>query len=195
VFARVGLTLALAGALAAASLHARGAPPTRREAAAFQQKIDALKLHQKNRRTVITENELAAYFMFDAAKDLPVGVVRPSITVLGPNRLAGSAVVDLDAVRKASPPSSLLDPKNLLIGRVPLSAVATFTAANGMGKFLLESAKIGNLPLPKLLLDEIASYYTRSETRPQGYTTEDPWPLPVGIREVHIVPGQAVIIQ
>src|SRR6185437_12008453 len=115
--------------MAAASLHAVGAPPTKREAATFQQKIDALKLHQKNRRTVITENELAAYFLFDSAKDLPVGVIKPSITVVGPNRLAGSAIVDLDAVRKANPPTSLLDPKNLLVGRVPLSAVATFTSS------------------------------------------------------------------
>jgi len=187
--------VALAGAMAVASLHAGGAPPTRRDAASFQQKIDALRKQTPKRRTIVTENELAAYFMFDAAKDLPVGVIDPSITVLGPNRLSGRAVVDLDAVRKASPPTSLLDPKNLLIGRVPLSAVATFTATNGQGRFLLESAKIGSLPLPKLLLDEIASYYTRSEARPQGYTTEDPWPLPVGIREVRIAPGQAVIIQ
>ena len=181
--------------LGVASLHAAGPPPTRREAATFQQKIEALKAHQKNRRTVVTERELAAYFMFEAAKDLPVGVVNPSITVLGPNRLSGSAVVDLDAVRKASPPTSLLDPKNLLIGRVPLSAVATFSGSNGMGKFVLESAKLGSLPLPKLLLDEIASYYTRSDTRPQGYTTEDPWPLPAGIRDIRISPGQAVIVQ
>ena len=170
-------------------------PLTKRDAATFQQKIDTLKQHQKNKRTVVTERELAAYFAFEAARDLPVGIVNPSITVLGPNRLAGSAVVDLDAVRRASPPTSLLDPKNLLIGRVPLSAVATFTGTNGMGKFVLESAKIGNLPLPKLLLDEIASYYTRSDTRPQGYTTEDPWPLPAGIRDIRITPGQAVITQ
>lgn len=185
----------LVALLSGALLGAAGPPVTKREAATFQQKLEILKQHQKNRRTVVTERELAAYFMFEAAKDLPVGIVDPSITVLGPNRLSGHAVVDLDAVRKASPPSSLLDPKNLLIGRVPLSAVATFTGANGLGKFVLESAKIGNLPLPKLLLDEIASYYTRSAEHPQGYTTEDPWPLPAGIRDVRITPGQAVITQ
>ena len=189
------LALALAGVVVSTSLYASAAPPARREAVSFQQKIDALKKQQPKRRTVITESELAAYFMFDAAKDLPVGIIDPSITVLGPNRLSGRAVVDLDAVRKALPPTSLLDPKNLLIGRVPLSAVATFTGSNGMGKFVLESAKIGNLPLPKLLLDEIASYYTRSDVRPQGYTTEDPWPLPAGIRDIRITPGQAVIVQ
>ena len=184
-----------AAASAVVTLGAAAGPPSKREAAEFEQKIGKLREHQPKRRTVITENELAAYFLFDASKDLPVGLVNPSIKVLGPNRLSGSVVADLDAVRKASPPKSLLDPKNLLLGRVPLSAIAVFTSKDGMGKFALESAKLGNLPLPKLLLDEIASYYTRSESRPNGYTTEDPWPLPAGIREIHITPGQAVIVQ
>ena len=189
MFAKLSLAIALASALAV------GAPPTKREAAVFQQKIDALKKEQKKRRTIITENELNAYFIHESAKDLPVGVVNPQLTVLGPNRVSGRAVVDLDAVRKASPPTSLLDPKNFLIGRVPLSATAVFTSGNGMGKFALESAKMGSLPLPKLLLDEVVSYYTRSESRPNGYTTESPFPLPVGIREIQITPRQAVIIQ
>ena len=188
MFTKLSLAIALASALAA------GAPPTKREAAVFQQKIDALRKEQKKRRTIITENELNAYFIHES-KDLPVGVVNPSLTVLGPNRVSGRAVVDLDAVRKASPPASLLDPKNFLIGRVPLSATAVFTSSNGMGKFALESAKMGSLPLPKLLLDEIVSYYTRSESRPSGYTTESPFPLPIGIREIQITPRQAVIIQ
>lgn len=183
------LLLALAAVLAAP------AAPTKRDAALFQQKIELLRKEQPKRRTVITQNELDAYFRYDAAKDLPVGVVNPTLVALGPNRVSGSAVFDLDAVRKASPPQSLLDPKNLLIGRVPLSAVATFTSSNGMGKFVLESAKIGNLPLPKLLLDEVASYYTRSATNPNGYTTEASFPLPVGIREIHVIRGQALVVQ
>ena len=58
----------MAWVCAAATLCA-GAPPSKHEAALFQQKLDAIKA-QKPRRTVLTENELNAYFMFDAAKDL-----------------------------------------------------------------------------------------------------------------------------
>ncbi len=175
-----------------------GAAPTKREAALLQQKVDAIKAVKKDkrlRRTVITENELNAYFLFDAAKDLPTGVINPAITIAGPGRVSGSAVVDLDAVRKASPPKSLLDPKNLLIGRVPLSAIGVLTTNNGVGKFALESAHLGNLPLPKLLLDEIVSYYTRSAERPGGFTTDDSFMLPSGIREIQVTRGQAVVIQ
>ena len=100
----------------------------------FQQKIEIIRRAQASRRTVVTERELAAYFALDAAKDLPVGIVNPAVTILGPNHVAARAVVDLDAVRKASPPKSLLDPKNLLIGRVPLSAIATFSSGGGTGR-------------------------------------------------------------
>jgi hypothetical protein len=195
---------ALFGAIAVASLHAAGAPPTRREAASLKQKVDAINgLAEKSaksarkqpRRTVITENELNAYFLFDAAKDLPVGVVNPAISIPGPGRVTGSAVVDLDAVRKASPPKSLLDPKNLLIGRLPLTATGVLTTSNGTGKFALESANVGNLPLPKILLDEIVSYYSRSPERPGGLSIDDPFMLPAGIREIQVTRGQALVIQ
>jgi hypothetical protein len=190
VFAKLCVAVALASAL--------GAAPTKREAALLQQKVDAIKAVKKDkrqRRTVITENELNAYFIFDAAKDLPIGVIKPAITIAGPGRVSGSAVVDLDAVRKASPPTSLLDPKNLLIGRVPLSATGVLTTNGGVGKFALESAHLGNLPLPKLLLDEIVSYYTRSAERPSGFTTDDSFMLPAGIRDIQVARGQAVVIQ
>jgi hypothetical protein len=185
----------LAGAIAVVTLHAAPAPPSKRESASMLQKIEIINRKQPRRRTVITENELNAYFQFDAGKDLPVGVVNPAIAIQVGGRLWGRAVVDLDAVRKASPPRSLLDPKNLLMGRVPLTATGVLTTNNGTGQFAVESANIGNLPLPKLLLDEVVSYYTRSESRPGGFTTDDRFPLPAGIREIQVTPGQAVVVQ
>lgn len=187
------MAIALLWAGAFVALAAVGAPPSKHEAAVFQQKLDAIKA-QKPRRTVLTEDELNAYFQFDAAKDLPVGVVNPAIAIQADGHLWGRAVVDLDAVRKANPPKSLLDPKNLLIGRVPLTATGVLTTSNGTGRFALESASVGNVPLPKLLLDEIVSFYTRA-AKPGGYTTDDPFPLPSGIREIQVSRGQALIIQ
>jgi len=201
--------VALGGVLAATTLlAATGSPePTRRDAQALQQKvatINELALQSARasgkgprtlRRTIITENEVNAYLVFDSARDLPAGVVNPSIAILGDGRLSGRAVVDLDAVRKASPPKSLLDPKNLLMGRLPLTATGVLTTSDGTGRFSLESANVGTLPLPKLLLDEILSYYTRSTSRPGGVSIDDPFALPASIREIQVARGQAVIIQ
>ena len=167
----------------------------------MKQKVDAINAlaatapRKAPRRTVITETELNAYVLFDAAKDLPAGVVSPSVTIVGPGRVSGKAVVDLDVVRKASPPKSLLDPRNLLVGRLPLAATGMLTTSNGTGKFALESASVGSLPLPKLLLDEIVSYYSRSHERPGGLSLDDPFVLPAGIREIEVTRGQAVIVQ
>lgn len=168
----------------------------------MKQKVSAInELGEKpsktpgRRRTVITENEVNAYFLFDAMKDLPAGVVNPSIAILGPGHLSGRAVVDLDAVRRASPPKSLLDPKNLLMGRLPMTATGVLTTSNGTGQFVLESASVGNLPVPKLLLQEIVSYYSRSADKPGGIAIDDPFKLPAGIREIQVTRGQAVIIQ
>jgi hypothetical protein len=195
VHSKSHLAVALAGVVAAAALAAAsGAPPTRRDAASMKQKVDAINEH-KPRRTVITETELNAYFVFDAAKDLPAGVVSPALSIVGPGRVSGTAVVDLDVVRKASPPKSLLDPRNLLVGRLPLSATGVLTTSNGTGRFALESASVGSLPLPKLLLDEIVSYYSRSHERPGGLSLDDPFMLPAGIREIEVTRGQAIIIQ
>jgi hypothetical protein len=185
----------LTGAVAVVTLQAAPAPPSKRESASLLQKVEAINKKQPRRRTVITENELNAYFQFDATRDLPVGVVNPAIAIQPNGRLWGRAVVDLDAVRKASPPKGLLDPKNLLMGRVPLTATGVLTTSNGTGQFALESAAIGNLPLPKLLLDEVVSFYTRSESRPGGYTTDDRFPLPAAIREIQVTRGQAVVVQ
>ena len=157
---------------------------------------DLAKTPGKQRhRTVITENEVNAYFMFEAMKDLPTGVISPSVSIVGPGRLSGQAVVDLDAVRKANPPKSLLDARNLLMGRLPLTATGVLTTINGTGQFALEAAAIGGLPLPKLLLQEIVSYYSRSSDKPGGISIDDPFMLPAGIREIQVTRGQAVIVQ
>jgi hypothetical protein len=174
---------------------ATAAPPTKREAALFQQKIEIIRKEQPKRRTLVSQNEIDAYFLFDAARDLPVGIVKPTLVALGPNRVSGSAVVDLDAVRKASPPQSLLDPKNLLIGRLPITATGVLTTSNGVGRFALESASVGGLPLPKLLLQEILSYYSKTPEKPDGISLDDSFTLPVRIREIQVTRGQAIVVQ
>jgi hypothetical protein len=122
-------------------------------------------------------------------------VVDPSVTALGPGRVSGRAVVDLDAVRKAKNPTSLLDPMNYLFGRLPVTATGTLTTSNGVGRFALESASVGSVPIPKILLQEIISYYSRTPENPGGIGLDDPFALPARIREIQVERGQAIIVQ
>lgn len=173
---------------------------SRRDAALLKQKVATINAHAERqlktgRRTMVTENEVNSYLAYDAQAQLPTGVVEPTVTILGPGRLSGRAVVDLDAVRKAKNPTSLLDPMNYLTGRLPVTATGVLKTSNGVGQFALESASVGGVPIPKLILQEIVSYYSRTAENPAGVSLDDPFALPARIREIQVERGQAIIVQ
>jgi hypothetical protein len=173
---------------------------SRKDAATLKQKVATINAHAERptktgQRIMVTENEVNSYLVYDAQSQLPTGVVEPSVTILGPGRLSGRAVVDLDAVRKAKNPTSLLDPMNYLMGRLPVTATGVLKTGNGIGHFALESASVGGVPIPKLILQEIVSYYSRTADNPSGVSLDDPFALPARIREIQVERGQAIIVQ
>jgi hypothetical protein len=173
---------------------------SRADALLLKQKVAAITVIgsrpiKQPRRTTVTENEINAYLVYDAAPDLPPGVVDPSVAILGTGRLSGRAVVDLDAVRKSSNPTSMLDPMSYLGGRVPITAVGVLTTNNGVGRFQLESATVSGVPVPKMILQQIVGYYTRTPEQPGGIGLDDPFALPARIREIQVQRGQAIIVQ
>jgi hypothetical protein len=173
---------------------------TRRDAAMLKQKVAtindrAARPSKIARKIIVTDAEVNSYLVYDAKDQIPVGVVEPTLTAVGQGRLSGRAVVDLDAVRKQKAPTSLLDPMNYLMGRLAVTAVGTLKTANGVGRFELESSSVGSVPIPKILLQEIVSYYSRSPEKPGGIGLDDPFPLPARIREIQVDRGQAIIVQ
>ncbi|HEX3704083.1 MAG TPA: hypothetical protein VHU82_12195 [Vicinamibacterales bacterium] len=173
---------------------------SKRDAAQLRQKVESITLiangsSRQTHHTTVTETEVNAYLTYDAASDLPAGVVDPSVTILGTGRLSGRAIVDLDAVRKASGPTSMLDPMSYLSGRLPITATGVLTTADGVGRFQLESATVSSVPVPKIILQQIVSYYSRTPERPAGIGLDDPFVLPARIREIQVQRGQAIIVQ
>jgi hypothetical protein len=176
------------------------APWTKRDAESFKRKVDAITAFGESssklpRRTTVTENEVNAYFVFDAQPDLPRGVIDPSLTILGMGRVSARAVVDFDAIRKSTAPKSSLDPTALLGGKLPVIATGVLEAANGVGHFQLESATLGGVPIPKLVLQQVLSYYSRTPSKSGGISLDDAFQLPSRIREIQLERGQAIIIQ
>jgi hypothetical protein len=187
------------GLAAIASLRA-DVRASKRDAASLKQKVAAITAHAErpsttSRRTIVTESEVNSYLVYDAGDQIPAGVVEPSIAVVGGGRLSGRAVVDLDAVRKQKAPTSLLDPMNYLMGRLAVTAVGRLKTSNGVGHFELESSSVGSVPIPKILLQEIISYYSRTPEKPAGISLDDPFQLPARIREIQVDRGQAIIVQ
>ena len=173
---------------------------TKRDAQLFSEKVaaiagEAAKPSKQGRRTAVTETEVNAYLTYDAGKNIPVGVVEPSVSILGEGRLSGRAVVDLDAFRRERPPTSIFDPMNYLRGRLPVAASGVLTTKEGKGQFQLESASISSVPIPKLLLQELVSYYSKTPENPSGINVDDPFELPAKIREIRVERGQAIIVQ
>jgi hypothetical protein len=196
--ASAGVALALtAGAVLAAS--APGA--TKELAAACARKIDTVMKASPRladappRRTVFSEGELNSWFAFDGIERLPVGVTDPAVTLLGDGRAQGRAVVDLDLMGKKRGSGGRLDPWSYLGGRVPVVATGVVRTDDGVGRFLLESAQVSGITVPKWLLQEMVSFYAKSPSRPRGISIDDPFALPVGIENLEVGKGQAVVIQ
>jgi hypothetical protein len=195
-----GLLVALA---ATVSLRAADVPVTSRvDADALKQKIDEIarrgEIVPRPRtpvKTTITERETNAYLEHELSGDLPTGVVTPTIAMLGAGRVTGRAVVDLDRVRKETKARSIFNPMSYLSGRLPVVATGAIRTENGVGRFQFESASVGGVRVPKLVLQQIVDYYSRSERYPSGVSLDDPFALPAGIREIQVERGQAVVIQ
>lgn len=147
-----------------------------------------------DRQTVVTEPELNAYLRFRAQAQIPVGVLEPYVWALADGHLVGVATVDLDAVRE-SRKRGWFDPMRLLGGRLLVSAEGVLRTAEGTAQFELQSALVSGVPIPKSMLQELVSYYSRTADRPQGIDLDAPFVLPAGIREISVRPGQAVIVQ
>jgi len=200
---RNALALSLVAATTIAfgtSTSGAGAGPSRADAESLRKKITGIVQvgnvpTRQQRRTMLTENEVNAYLTFDAVDQIPTGVIEPAITIAGGGRVSARAVVDLDAVRKQNSQRSLLDPMNFLSGRLPVTAIGMVKASGGVGRVEFESAAIGPIPVPKLILQEIVSYNSRSAERPAGIGLDDSYALPARIREIQFEPGRAIIVQ
>lgn len=147
------------------------------------------------RRIPMTEAELNAWLLFTGSERLPVGVTEPSVSLLGDGRASGRAVVDLDLMGRKKGSRGLLDPWSYLGGRMPVSATGTLHTEAGVGRFVLESAQVSGIPVPKWLLQELVSFYARSPSRPKGISIDDPFPLPAGIDSLDVGLGQVVVVQ
>jgi hypothetical protein len=145
-------------------------------------------------QTVVTEPEINGYLHYRGRQALPVGVVDPYVFALGGGRLSGVATVDLDAVR-LSKPRGLLDPAQLLRGRVPVEATGVLTSKDGEFRFLLESATVAGFEVPNSVLQELVGFYTKSASHPDGYSLDAPFTLFGGIRQITVEAGRAIVIQ
>jgi hypothetical protein len=183
----------------------RAATVSRQSAEEFTQKIALIQRQADSpasparagaRRTRLTEDELNSWFMYRAQPVLPAGVSQPQVTILGEGRLAGQAIIDLDAVAKRrSSSGGAFDPLSLIGGKVPVSVSGILHTRDGMARFEVQRAEMSGVPVPVTVLQEVLTYYSRSDERPQGVRLADAFSLPANIRQIEVGEGQAVVVQ
>jgi hypothetical protein len=186
--------------LVAALAAAQAAGASRPQADAFAKKIAVIKQHgdvdaRAARRTSLSETELNSWFVYRAQPLLPTGVTQPKVTIIGNGKLLGSATVDLEAIGKQRGSGGSLDLWSYLGGRVPLTVTGILHTKDGTGRFELQAADVSGVPVPKTLLQELVSYYTRSPEDPQGLRLDDAFELPAHIKQIEVGQGQAVVVQ
>jgi hypothetical protein len=196
------IVLSCAVALGAANLFSGDEALSKADAARFQAKLTQiernaaapLKRGASATVTPVSDTEVNSYLKFLAGKQVPVGIADPILHAVGNGRVTGRAMVDLDAVRTQKK-RAWNDPLGYLTGRLPVAAQGTLTTANGVGRFVLESADISGVTMPKSLLQELLTYYSKAPDRPNGINMDDPFQLPSGIKEIKVGLGNTTVVQ
>jgi hypothetical protein len=147
------------------------------------------------RRTSVSEDEVNSWFAYRAQPMLPEGVTQPQLTIIGNGKVSGMVTVDLDAIAKQKRTSGILNPWNLIGGRVPVVVSGVLHTQNGRGQFDVEDATVSGLPVPTSLVQELVSHYSKTAEDPDGFRLADPFELPAHIRQIEVGQGQAVVIQ
>ena len=166
----------------------------------LQQKLDALQRNAATipiapRQTSASQNEVNSYLTFNLREKMPAGLIEPYVTVIGDGRVAGRIFMDMDEFNRRRRSRGLIDPLNFLSGKVPLTATGTLRTENGQGRFTLASAEIQGVPLPKPILQEIVSFFSRTRDNPNGFGMDKPFNLPVKIREVFLNREKVTVVQ
>src|SRR5437660_12548751 len=94
--------------------------------------------------------------------------------MLGDSRLAGRVYVDLDEFKRQHQNGGFMDPLNYVSGRVPVTARGILSTSNGRGQVKLGSAEILGVPLPKPIVQELATFLSRTPDHPGAFDLHSP---------------------
>jgi hypothetical protein len=196
---RSAVTAVISLVVSAVLVSADARPPTKQDAVTMRAKLDTINANGERAtteplRTTITEPEVNAYLIFDSKGQLPQGVEDPYVAFLGAGRVQGRAQVNLDAV-KSEGSGGMFNPMRLLSGRLPVSTTGVLRSSGGSAVYELESVEVSGVRVPKTVLDQVLSYYSRTPEDPDGLHLDEPFPLPSRIQRIEIGTAEVVVVQ
>ena len=194
---------AIATGIALAALGAGETQPsgglTPEDGARLEQKLITILGHADTespdvRLTLLLEPEINAFLRFQGAAQLPTGITTPAIRIGDGEVVSIEAIVDLDVIRQQRA-RGWLDPLQYLAGRLLVTASGTVRSGGGQARVDIQSVTVAGIPVPVQVLQELVRYFTRTADHPDGTRLDAPIPLPYGITELQLSPGQAIIVQ
>ncbi len=177
---------------------ARSRTPQSEAALRMEQKLERVDENGKAARpkritTVLTEEEINAYFALCMGAKLPPGVSGVRFE-LHPGQPAASGMVDFDEFKAGShrAPHPILD--MLLRGRKPVAVKGTFSSSrDGYGTFHLGSVSLGGYTVEGVLLDLLVRWFVLP--RYPNAAVDRPFRLPAKIERGAVEEGRAVLYQ
>jgi hypothetical protein len=149
----------------------------------------------KPRPTSFTQAETNSYLKYKAGDLLPVGLTQPELTMIGAGKVSGKAIVDLDIVRQKQSSGGWFDPTSYLTGKLPVTASGRVVTSDGKGKFLLDTAEVSGVPIPKSFLAQMVNFFTRTADNPKGSSIDDTFVLPAEIRRIDVEANRFTVHQ
>ena len=147
------------------------------------------------KRTPMSEPEVNSYLNLNLKEKIPRGLTNPQISLLGNERLGGRVFVDIDEFKRQRGSGGMMDPLNYISGSVPVTASGVLSSKQGKGRFQLISAEILGVPVPKAVVQELVSFFSRTQENPSGINMDEPFNLPARIREIIVNRSEAVVVQ
>ena len=173
---------------------------SRQQADVFEKKIETIERHgakspRRPQRTPVSESEINSWFAYRSEPVLPDGLTKPTLTIAGNGQVSGTATLDLDAVAKTRQSGRTFDLWNLVGGQMPVTVEGIIRTRGGRGRFELQEAWVSGIPVPRRIVQELLSYYSRTPNHPSGRRLEEDFELPAGIQSIEMSPGAAVVVQ
>jgi hypothetical protein len=147
------------------------------------------------KKTAVLENELNSYLNFNLREKLPRGVSEPAVSLFGNGNVSGRVFIDMEDFKRRRRSAGIMDPLNYISGRVPVTAVGAVRTKDNKGQFQLMSADIHGVPVPKPVVQELVTFFSRTPENPRGINIDEPFELPAKIRELVINRREATLIQ
>jgi hypothetical protein len=165
-------------------------------AQSLQTKIQMLShpARGSSRPVSVSEDEANAFLKFHCQKLLPPGIRDPEVHITAKG-ISAAADIDFNQINQLRADKGDWQTKALAAifrGKQRASASGKLETANGQGKIIVESAAIGNTPLPPVLVDWLIQNYIRPH---YNIDPTKPFHLPGHVSRVELGAGHAVLLR